>query len=123
MEKQKLLVIAGEIISADSMQVYKGMDIGTAKVTPEETEGIPHHLIDVLEPTEEWNVALFQEQAEAAIRDIASRGRLPILCGGTGFYLHALLYGDRQMPPHFPAAGGDRAESLLRLPLSGAQAG
>ena len=112
MEKQKLLVIAGptasgksslairmakrwngEVISADSMQVYRRMDIGTAKVTPEEAEGIPHHLIDVLEPTEEWNVALFQEQAEAAIRDIASRGRLPILCGGTGFYLHALLYG------------------------------
>ncbi len=111
MEKQKLLVIAGptasgksslavqlakrwngEVISADSMQVYRRMDIGTAKVTREETEGVPHHLIDVLEPTEEWNVAMFQEQAGAAIRDIASRGRLPILCGGTGFYLHALLY-------------------------------
>ena len=111
MDKQKLLVIAGptasgksslavqlakrwngEVISADSMQVYRRMDIGTAKVTPEEMEGVPHHLIDVLEPQEEWNVALFQEQASAAIRDIASRGRLPILCGGTGFYLHALLY-------------------------------
>ena len=111
MSKQKLLVIAGptasgksslavrlaqrwngEVISADSMQVYRGMDVGTAKITPEEMDGVPHHLIDVVEPTEEWNVALFQEQACDAIRDIAARGKLPILCGGTGFYLHALLY-------------------------------
>ena len=111
MDKQKLLVIAGptasgksslavrlaqrwngEVISADSMQVYRRMDVGTAKITEEEMGGIRHHLIDVIEPTEEWNVALFQEQACASIRDIASRGKLPILCGGTGFYLHALLY-------------------------------
>ncbi len=83
----------GEIISADSMQVYRGMDIGTAKITPEEMQGIPHHLIDIIDPTEEWNVMRFQQMASAAIEDITRRGRLPIICGGTGFYLRALLYG------------------------------
>lgn len=84
--------INGEIISADSMQVYRGMDIGTAKVTKEEMEGVPHHLIDILNPEEEFNVMLFQERANACIQDIYSRGKVPVLAGGTGFYIQAVLY-------------------------------
>lgn len=82
----------GEIISADSMQVYRHMDIGSAKLMPEDREGIPHHLIDILEPEEAFNVVLFQKLAREAVADILSRGRLPILVGGTGFYIQALLY-------------------------------
>ena len=84
--------INGEIISADSMQVYRHMDIGSAKVTKEEMEGVPHHLIDVLEPAEEFNVVLFQKMARQAAEEIESRGHIPILVGGTGFYIQALLY-------------------------------
>ncbi len=84
--------IKGEIISADSMQVYKYMDIGSAKITEEEKEGIPHHLIDVLDPASEFNVATFQALAKNSINDILSRGRIPIVVGGTGFYIRALLY-------------------------------
>lgn len=84
--------VQGEIISADSMQVYKHMDIGSAKISPEETEGIPHHLIDVLEPSGEFNVVIFQKLCKAAIADIRSRGHIPILTGGTGFYIQAVLY-------------------------------
>ncbi len=82
----------GEIISADSMQVYRHMDIGSAKITPQEMEGIPHHLIDILDPDQEFNVTLFQQLGKAAINDIHSRGKLPIIAGGTGFYIQALLY-------------------------------
>lgn len=82
----------GEVISADSMQVYRGMDIGSAKVTVEEMRGVPHHLIDCADPSENWNVVRFQKEARRAVQDIASRGRVPILCGGTGFYIQALLY-------------------------------
>ena len=82
----------GEIISADSMQVYKGMDIGTAKIRPSEMQGIPHHLIDVFEPEHGMNVAEFKSLAKSAIEDIHSRGKLPILVGGTGFYIQAVLY-------------------------------
>jgi len=82
----------GEIISADSMQVYKGMDIGSAKIRKEEMDGIRHHLIDVLKPDEEFNVVLFQKLAKEAIADITSRGKIPILAGGTGFYIQAVLY-------------------------------
>lgn len=84
--------LSGSIISADSMQVYKGMDIGSAKVTPEEMDGVPHYLIDVLEPKEEWNVVRFQEEARKAVREITDTGRLPFLVGGTGFYIQSLLY-------------------------------
>ncbi len=84
--------IGGEIISADSMQVYRGMDIGSAKVTPEEMQGVPHHLIDVLEPSEEFNVYTFQQMAKAAMEQIYERGHIPIVVGGTGFYIQALLY-------------------------------
>lgn len=86
------LRMGGEVISADSMQVYRGMDIGSAKVTGEEMRGVPHHLIDCVDPDETWNVVRFKEQASLAVRDIADRGKLPIVCGGTGFYIQALLY-------------------------------
>ena len=84
--------IGGEIISADSMQVYRYMDIGSAKVTREEMDGIPHHLIDVLEPTEEFNVVTFQKMAKEALEGIYKRGHIPVIAGGTGFYIQALLY-------------------------------
>lgn len=84
--------VDGEIISADSMQVYRRMDIGSAKVTKEEMDGVPHHLIDVLEPEEDFNVVLFQRLAKEAISDILNRGKLPILVGGTGFYIQSVLY-------------------------------
>lgn len=82
----------GEIISADSMQVYRGMDIGSAKITTEEMDGVPHHLIDILDPMEDFNVARFQTLAKEAMEGIYRRGHLPIIVGGTGFYIQALLY-------------------------------
>lgn len=84
--------INGEIVSADSMQVYRHMDIGSAKITAEEMAGVPHHLIDVMEPTEAFNVVIFQELAKEAMEEIYGRGRIPILVGGTGFYIQAVLY-------------------------------
>ena len=84
--------LCGEIISADSMQVYRHMDIGSAKVSEEEMGGVRHHWIDILEPSEEFNVARFKQLAGEAVRDIASRGAVPIVAGGTGFYIQALLY-------------------------------
>lgn len=84
--------IGGEIISADSMQVYRHMDIGSAKIMAEEMVGVPHHLIDVLEPTEAFNVVTFQKLAKEAMEGIYGRGRIPILVGGTGFYIQAVLY-------------------------------
>lgn len=83
--------IGGEILSADSMQVYEYMDIGSAKITKEEMQGVPHHLIDVLKPWEEFNVVVFQQMCKEAIRGIYSRGHIPIVVGGTGFYIQALL--------------------------------
>lgn len=85
-------VVNGEIISADSMQVYKYMDIGTAKIMPEETAGIKHYLVDELEPDEPFNVVVFQSMAKKALRKIYEQGRIPIVVGGTGFYIQALLY-------------------------------
>ncbi len=82
----------GEIISADSMQVYKGMNIGTAKISKEEMCGIPHHLIDICDPAEDFSVIKFKELATKAVYEISSRGKLPIVVGGTGFYIQALLY-------------------------------
>ncbi|OUN29303.1 tRNA (adenosine(37)-N6)-dimethylallyltransferase MiaA [Blautia sp. An81] len=83
--------VEGEIISADSMQVYKHMDIGSAKIKKEEMEGIPHYLIDVLEPDEEFHVVRFQEMAKEAMKEIYSKGKIPILTGGTGFYIQAVV--------------------------------
>ena len=109
--KQKLLVIIGptavgktnlsiemakqyngEIISGDSMQIYRGMDIGTAKITKEEMQGIPHHLIDIKEPEENFSVAEFQLLVRAKINEIAKRGKLPIIVGGTGLYIQSVIY-------------------------------
>lgn len=111
MEKKKLLILTGstavgktalsiglakalngEIISADSMQVYRHMDIGTAKINKEEMQGIQHYLIDVLEPTESFNVALFQKMCKEAMDEIYAKGKLPIIVGGTGFYIQSVLY-------------------------------
>ena len=84
--------INGEIISADSMQVYKHMDIGSAKITKEEMDGVKHYLIDEFEPFDEFNVVIFKEYAKKYIEEIYKRGHVPILTGGTGFYLQAVLY-------------------------------
>lgn len=93
----------GEVISCDSTAVYRGLDIGTDKPTLEERQGVPHHLIDVVAPTETYSAARYAEDAAAAARDITARGRLPILVGGTGFYYRALVRG------LFPGPAGDAA--------------
>lgn len=93
----------GEIINCDSTAVYRGFDIGTDKLPEAERRGIPHHLIDIAEPTEDYTAAQFARDAAAAIRDIHARGRLPILAGGTGFYFRALTRG------LFPGPGRDAA--------------
>lgn len=96
------LKFGGEVVSADSMQVYRGMDIGTAKPTVKETRSVPHHMLDCAEVGEEYGAAAYREQARAVIADIGSRGRLPILCGGTGLYISAVVY-----PLDFANAGAD----------------
>lgn len=83
--------VNGEIISADSMQVYRHMNIGSAKITTEEMQGVPHHLIDVLDPWDEFNVVVFKEMCEKCLEEIYERGHIPIVTGGTGFYIQALL--------------------------------
>ncbi|MCM1180156.1 MAG: tRNA (adenosine(37)-N6)-dimethylallyltransferase MiaA [Clostridium sp.] len=84
--------VNGEMISADSMQVYRHMDIGTAKIKQDEMEGVVHHLIDVLDPDEDFNVVTFQRMAKKAMEEIYAKGKIPIVVGGTGFYIQALLY-------------------------------
>ena len=83
--------VGGEIISADSVQVYRRMDIGSAKITKQEMEGIPHYLIDVLEPEEDFNVVVFQQMAKKAMDEIYAKEKIPIITGGTGFYIQAVL--------------------------------
>lgn len=95
-------IIDGEIISADSMQVYRGMDIGTAKPTLEERLLIPHHLIDIRDINENFNVVDFYYEARQTIQKIIDRGNIPIVVGGSGFYLHALLFGPPSGPPSIP---------------------
>ncbi|MEW6063935.1 tRNA delta(2)-isopentenylpyrophosphate transferase [Desulforamulus profundi] len=84
-------MVRGEVISADSMLVYRGMDVGTAKPTPEEMQGIPHHLIDIVNPDEEFSVAMYQSAAEKLITEITGRGNLPLLVGGTGLYVRSVI--------------------------------
>lgn len=96
--------LGGEIISGDSMQIFRGLDIGTAKITAAEMDGVPHHLLDIKEPWESFSAAEFRELADRAIADVAGRGRLPILVGGTGFYINSVLY-----PYHFGQADSDPA--------------
>lgn len=98
------LRLDGEVISADSRQVYRGMDLGTGKITPEEQKGVPHHLLDVAHPEEEYNAAHFLRDAKQAEADIRHRGKLPILAGGTGFWIQAFLEG-RIFPEVAPNRG------------------
>ncbi len=87
------LSLGGEVISADSIQIYRGLDKGTSKPTEEEKKGVPHHLIDIVDFTcEDYNAACFKKDAEALIRDIAERGRIPIVAGGTGLYVNSILF-------------------------------
>ncbi|MDR1913705.1 MAG: tRNA (adenosine(37)-N6)-dimethylallyltransferase MiaA [Clostridiales bacterium] len=102
--------INGEVISADSMQVYRYMNVGTAKPTIEETRGIPHYLIDILNPDEVYSAALFQKMALEILADMKSRGKTPIVAGGSGFYINALLYGTQ-----FQADDTRRREYYLKL--------
>lgn len=103
--------IGGEIVSADSMQVYRHLDIGTAKPTPAERARVPHHLIDVADPDEPFHAARFLEEADRAIAAIAARGLVPIVCGGTALYVKALLHGLAPAPGRDPAV---RAELEAR---------
>ena len=84
--------VGGEIVSADSMQIYRGLDIGTAKITREEMKGIPHHMIDIAEPTDLFTAADYKVKATTLVEEISARGNVPILCGGTGLYINAVLY-------------------------------
>lgn len=94
--------IGGEIISADSMQVYRGMNIGTAKVSQKEAEEVPHYLIDIREVNDPFNVVDFYYEARLACKQIFARNRVPIIVGGTGFYIHSALYGPPSGPPSIP---------------------
>lgn len=105
---QKALELDGEIVSCDSRQVYQGLDIGSGKVTTEEVQGIPHHLISVAAPESEYNVSHFLSDAKKAITNIELRGKLPILCGGTVFWARALLLGESL--PEVPPNPGLRSE-------------
>ena len=98
------LTLNGEVVSADSMQVYRGMDIGTAKPTAEERRGVPHHMLDVADPRENYSAAKYAAQAAACVEDIRARGKLPIVVGGTGLYIDGLLRGTE-----YAAAPGDPA--------------
>lgn len=108
--------VGGEIISGDSMQVYRQMDIGTAKPSMEERQGIPHHLIDIMDPDEEYSVALFQKMAEELIKDISARGKVPILAGGTGLYVRSVIdhydFTDFAVNQDFRTSMQQEAESL-----------
>lgn len=109
-------VFDGEIVCCDSMQVYRGMDVGTAKPTAEEQAAVPHHMVDILDPTESCSAADYAVLAEKAIMEIASRGRLPILCGGTGLYLEALRTARHGTPI---ATDEEYRTALLRLAETG----
>ncbi len=113
--------INGAVISADSMQVYCGMDIGSAKVTPEEMQGVKHYLIDVLDPEDEFHVVRFQEMAKVALKEIYANGQIPIIAGGTGFYIQALLYDidfteqeeDTALREHYAALAQEHGNEYL----------
>lgn len=106
----------GEIVNADALQVYRGLDVGTAKPTAEERRRVPHHLIDVLDPDQPWSAGEFARNARAAIAEIEGRGRLPIVVGGSGLYLRALTEGISPVPPGDPEV---RAELRRRLEEEG----
>src|SRR4029078_13049351 len=100
--------VGGEVVSADSRQVYKGLDIGTGKITEKEMEGVPHHMLDVLPAQKTFTVEQYKTKAEEAIRDIMYRGKVPIVCGGTGFYIQAIV--DNVKFPEVPPNKKLRAE-------------
>ncbi len=100
--------VNGEVISADSRQIYRGMDLGTGKITNEEMRGIPHHLLDIKNPEEDFSVAEYKQLTDAAIADVIARGKTPILCGGTGFFIQAVI--DDITLPHVPPNPELRAE-------------
>ena len=102
----------GEVVSADSMQIYRGMDIGTAKPTREEMGGIPHHMLDVADPAEDYSVARYVHDADACVRDILARGKLPIVVGGTGLYIDNLIAG-RDFAP-FTGAWREKLQARAR---------
>jgi tRNA dimethylallyltransferase len=104
----------GEVVSADSQQVYAGMDIGTGKVTPDERVRVPHHVVDVVRPDEEMTAQRFVELADRAIADVAERGKQVIVCGGTGLYVRALLLGLFAGPPASPAVRAELTEVARR---------
>jgi tRNA dimethylallyltransferase len=104
--------LGGEIINADALQVYRGFDLGTAKPSPEERAQVPHHLIDILEPHERWSAGEFARRARAALVEISGRGRLPIVVGGSGLYLRALLAGISPVPPGDPEVRAHLRERL-----------
>jgi tRNA dimethylallyltransferase len=108
------LALNGEVISGDSTQVYKGLDIGTAKIRPDEMKGVPHHLIDILRPDEPFSVAEFQSRVDVAIQEIRARGRLPILAGGTGLYVRAVRMA-------YQFLEGSEADPALRARLQAAE--
>lgn len=111
----------GEIISGDSMQIYKGMDIGTAKIHTEEMEGVPHHLIDIKEPDESFSAAEFQQLVRQKITEITNRGSLPIIVGGTGLYVQSVIYdyqfsetgGDSQLREELEAEAAQEGKEVL----------
>jgi tRNA dimethylallyltransferase len=112
------LALGGEVVNADAMQLYRGMDVGTAKLTPAERRGVPHHLLDVLDVRQEASVATYQRAARAALVAIAGRGRVPVLCGGSGLYVRAVLE-DLAIPPTDPSV---RARLEGELAAAGAPA-
>lgn len=112
--------LGGEIISGDSAQVYRGMDIGTAKIRPDETEGIPHHLIDILDIEDPFSAGLFAELGAKAAEGIVSRGKLPIIAGGTGLYVDALT-GKSRLSPTADSDPAVRNELMEKARIEGAQ--
>ena len=114
--------LGGEVVSADSMQIYRGMDIGTAKPTPEEMQGVPHHMIDIADPTENYSVSRYAAEATACVDDILARGKLPIVVGGTGLYIDSLIAGrtfaDQTTADGFADGVAEEIETLGALPGS-----
>jgi tRNA dimethylallyltransferase len=106
--------VGGEIVSADSRQIYRGLDVGTAKPTPAERARVPHHCLDLVEPGESFDAARFRTAAGAAITDIQARGRVPFVVGGTGLYVRALLRGLCPAPPRTPTLRAELEETVTR---------
>ena len=110
--------LGGEVISCDSMQIYRGMDVGTAKPTDEEMQGIPHHMIDIAEPDEDFSVGRYVEMADACVQDVLSRGKTAVIAGGTGLYVDSLIAG-RSFAP-VPSTGNGKCWSAERKPRASA---